>query len=192
MRPTRPRWHAPDRGSRRGFSLIELMTVIVILGMMGAIVMVSWEALFPKTKLHAAVRNLSEHLASARSEAISRNAVFEIHYQIDENRYWVRSPYRLGGGFATEEEESRAILNETDLEEAGLDIVQVTIDDQEYADGQVFVRFDPLGASSAHTVQLHHPSFDAWFTLEVLPLTGEIRFHEGAFEREMPRDGEFD
>ena len=180
------------RSRRAGFSLVELMVVVVILGMMGAVVMVSWEALFPKTKLHAAVRNLSEHLASARSEAISRNAEFQVHYDIDADRYWVRSPYREGGGLAREEDEQRILLNETDLGEAGLDIVQVTIDDQEYLDGPVYVRFDPLGASSAHTIQLHHEAFDAWFTLEVLPLTGEIRFHEGIFEREVPREGEFD
>ena len=55
-----------------------------------------------------------------------------------------------------------------------------------------YVRFDPLGASSAHTIVLYHELFQATYTIEVLPLTGEVRVHDGIYERPLPRDGDFD
>ena len=178
---------------RAGFSLIELLGVCIILGMLATVVVVSWQALLPGTRLNAAVRNLSERLAGARSEAIARNATFEIYYDLDLERYWVRTPYRIGGGKATAyQDEERAIMDLTNLDEAGVALHSVKIDGELYRDGQVFVRFDPLGASSAHTIVLYQEIFDSYFTLEVLPLTGEIRFHEGVYEREEPREGAFD
>ena len=34
--------------------------------------------------------------------------------------------------------------------------------------------------------------FDRYFTIEVLALTGLIKFHEGIYERETPKDADFD
>ncbi|MCZ6598322.1 MAG: GspH/FimT family pseudopilin [Planctomycetota bacterium] len=179
-------------GARGGFTIIELMGVIVIMGLIGTVVMVSWQAMGPNSRLNSAVRNLSEHIASARSEAIARNHEFQIHYDLDNERYWVRSPYRLGAGFATYDEEPRVLLHETELGQWGLEIARVTIDDRPYEDGVVSVRFDPLGASAAHTVLLYQTLFERYFTLEILPLTREIRFHDGLYERQIPQEGEFD
>ena len=180
-------------GRRAGFSLVELLSVIVILGMVGTVAVISWQSLLPGTQVNAALRDLSEILAGTRSEAISRNAQFEVHYDLDRERYWIRTPYRIGGGFATaDEDDQRVILDDTRLADIGLAIDTVTIDEEVYSDGVVFVRFDPLGAASAHTVVLHYAPFDQFHTIEVLPLTGEIRHHDGLFEREVPREGDFD
>ena len=190
MRPTA---RALGAAARAGFSLIELMGVIVVLGMIGTAAMLSWQSLLPGAQVNAAIRDMSEVLASARSEAISRNARFEVWYDLDANRYWVRTPYRMGGGLATaDDDDKRVIINDVRLENDGLEIQSVTIDELTYVDGQVFVRFDPLGAASAHTVVLYHPYFQKTHTIEVLPLTGEVRYHEGLYEREIPRDGDFD
>jgi Tfp pilus assembly protein FimT len=173
--------------------MVELLGVVMILGLIGTVAMVSWQALLPGTKVNAAIRDLSEALAGARSEAIARNARFEVYYDLDQERYWIRTPYRIGGGLATAvDEEQRVVRDETALSKAGLQIVEVRIDDESYVDGQVFVRFDPLGASSAHTIVLFHELFKANYTIEVLPLTGEVRVHEGLYERPLPRDGDFD
>jgi Tfp pilus assembly protein FimT len=177
--------------ARGGFSMVELLGVIVILGLIGTVAMVAWQALLPGAKVNAAIRQMSEVLSGARSEAVARNARFEVYYDLDEERYWIRTPFRVEGGLATSAEEQRAFRDDTRLGEAGLAIVQVRIDDEIYADGQVFVRFDPLGAASAHTIELYHQVFDAHYTIEVLPLTGEVRVHDGHFERAPPRDGDF-
>jgi hypothetical protein len=56
----------------------------------------------------------------------------------------------------------------------------------------VYVRFDPLGASSYHAVVLAQPLFERTFTIEAMPLTGDIRFHDGLFERDAAGPEDFD
>lgn len=184
MKPT-------TRLSRAGFSLVELLSVIVIIGMIGTVAVVSWQALLPGAQVNSEIRNLSEVLASTRSEAIARNRAFEIRYDLDQERYYVRTPYRLGGGFAAADEDNlRVLIDDTYLD--SLRIESVTIGEETYAEGEVFVRFDPLGSTSAHTIVLYYPPFEQTHTLEILPLTGEVRHHEGLFRREDPREGDFD
>jgi prepilin-type N-terminal cleavage/methylation domain-containing protein len=185
---THPRAHR-----QLGFSLIELMVVIVIIGMMTSVAVISWRVLLPNQQMNTAIRNLSEALHDTRSKAIAYNREFEIHYQIDEDRYWVVTPYRrFDGGFAVSEDEERLFSHETDLFDSGIDILEIIIDDKEYRDGEVYVRFDPLGAASNHTILLEQTMFERSFTVEVLPLTGEIRFHDGIWEREIAEERDFD
>ena len=83
------------------------------------------------------------------------------------------------------------------MEEAALYLMYSVYDidaiPSEYTDGAVYVRFDPLGASAYHTIRLVHTQFEREFVIEVLPLTGEIRFHDGATFRERlaPDDNDF-
>lgn len=182
------------QSNRSGFTMAEILVVIVILGMISGVVVVSWKAILPNQRVRSAVRNLSEVLYGTRSEAIAFNREFRIYYDLDNESFSVRTPYLIGGGFAlTDDDEDRLWTNENDLLSAGLYIDSVTIDEETYTTGLVFVRFDPLGAGSSHTVVLQSDLFeDNFYTVEVLPLTGEIRFHDGAWQREPAEDKDFD
>lgn len=174
---------------RAGFTLVELMVVIVILGLVGGVAISSWASMLPQQEFNTAVRNLSEVLYETRSNAIAQNREYKILYDIENDTYRVRTPFLYGGGFATtEDDEDRLFIEQTDLGEKGIDLVQITIDDRKYTTGVVEVRFYPLGASSYHTIQLQQKLFEREYTLELLPLTGEIRLHDGFFER-TPVDG---
>ena len=189
------------RAPRRqgGFTLVELMGVIVVLGLLTTVTALNWKKIVPREQINAAVRTLSNTLNGTRSEAIARNAEFRVIYHLDEQRYWVETPFRETGGLASPripgeedpEAEKRATIDHTDLED-GVRMVSVTVDDEEYVDGEVFVRFAPQGSSTAHTVVLYHEPTDSTHTIEVLALTGLIRFHEGLFIREEVGDGDFD
>ena len=50
--------------ARAGFSLIELMGVVVVLGLMAGMVAVSWQSMLPRAQLNQAVRDLSTQLSS--------------------------------------------------------------------------------------------------------------------------------
>ncbi len=181
------------RNPRRGFSLIELMVVVIIIGLISGIAMISWEAILPNQQFNSAVRKLSEVLHGTRSEAIARSREFQIWYDLDNDTYRVRTPFRIGGGLAREEDdEERLWTEETNLAPEGIDLLQVRVDDQTYTQGSVFVIFDPLGAASYHTVVLAQPLFERTFTIEALPLTGDIRFHDGLFEREVVEPEDFE
>jgi prepilin-type N-terminal cleavage/methylation domain-containing protein len=175
--------------ARHGYTLVELLAVIVILSMTAGAVMVSWEAMLPNQRLNSDVRDLTARLYAARSDSIARSAQFRMHYQIDENRYWVTTPFRLGGGLAAADEE-RMRIDLTKLRD-GVEIASVTIDGVDYTDGEVFVRFDPLGGCNDHTVVLYQRPFERYFTIEVLGLTGLIHFHDGIFTRDLARDEDF-
>ncbi len=176
-----------------GFTLTELMVVVVIMGMMVSIAVFSWQKMLPDQALNSGVSTLADTIYGARNEAIARSRKFEIHYEIDKNQYWIETPYRAdGGGLVRSDTEERRILDSRDLTEKGIEIVSVTIDEKEYFDGEVEVRFSPLGSTSHHTVVLEHTAADKTYTLEVLALTGDVRFHEGYWKRNLVDDRDFD
>ena len=184
--------------ARAGFTLVELLVVIIVLGLMTTVTALNWKKIVPREQLNAAVRDLSNMLNATRSEAIARNAEYRVLYDLDAQRYWVETPFRRDGGLALPripgeedpEADQRATIDETFLED-GVRYVSVTIDDEEYVDGQVFVRFSPQGSSSAHRIVLFHEPTATNQTIEVLGLTGLIRFHEGLYERPEVTDSDF-
>lgn len=176
---------------RSGFSIVELLVVVLIIGMMAGAVTVTWQTRIPATRLQSAVRELASKLWGTRSDAIARNRTFYVHYQLDEERYWVVSPFRPGGGFAVNEDE-RMVLEVVDLRTKDVELSHVVVDGVVYDRGEVRVAFEPTGRVSDHLVYLYQPLFERSYTVEVLPLTGLIRFHDGVFERIPPRDEDFD
>lgn len=181
---------APGRSA--GFTLVELMVVIIIIGLVGGVAVSSWTSMMPNQEFNTAVRNLSEVLHETRSNAIARNRKFSIHYDLDADTYRVRTPFKAGGGFATSVDDAERIwIHATDLGVKGIDLTRVTVDDQVFTDGVVEIVFQPLGASSYHVIELEQTTLAREFTLEVLPLTGEIRMHDGFFERDPVDEGDF-
>lgn len=174
---------------RAGFSLVEMLAVLVILGLIAGIVMVSWRAVLPHEQLHSAVRGLAAALLSARSEAIARNGEFRLEYDLENGRYRLMTPFKNGGGLAAREEDKIAFP--WTVFPKGIQFHHVVIDGTEYAKGVVFVRFDPLGAASGHTITLVQKPDDAFYTVDVQALTGLIEYHEGLYLREPAREGDF-
>jgi prepilin-type N-terminal cleavage/methylation domain-containing protein len=184
---------AHAEGQRRAaFTLVELMVVVIILGLIGGVAITSWASLLPNQQFNSAIRNLSEVLYGTRSDAIARNREYLVQYDLDQDSYRVRTPFKPGGGFATTQEEADHLwTDETSLAEKGIDLLEITVDGQTYAEGRVEVYFRPLGGSAHHVIQLRQSLFEREFTLEVLPLTGEIRMHDGLFTREKADEGDF-
>ena len=196
MTPAHTHFSPPPRGDALGFTMVELILVVAIIGLASAAVTVSLEALVPGERLNTSVRNLSAALRSARAEAISRSMEFRLIYDVDFERYRIGTPFRIDGGSIVtsddpDDEQQRYYTNWRALK-PGVELEQVIIAGEEFSEGQVFVRFDPLGAASDHTVILSQPKHNQVFTVEVLALTGLIRLHEGFYLREIPDDGDFD
>jgi general secretion pathway protein H len=178
------------RTSRAGFTLAEMMAVLVIIGLAVGIASLSWQKILPHETLGAEVRELNAILHATRSEAIARNAEFRIQYDIDEDWYRIETPFTDDGRLAVADQE-RIRLPEHQLAD-GIEIVEVVIDDEAYTDGQVRVFFQPSGTASDHTIVLRQELSNQEHTIEVLALTGLIRFHEGIFRREPPKESEFE
>jgi len=184
------------RSRRAGFTLIELLAILVILGMLATMTAITWQSVLPRSELHSAVRELASTLSEARSDAIARNAEFMIEYYFEETEahprgYRVVTPYRIGpqGGLAARDEERLArkwsVLPDSIFFKA------ISVDGRRYSEGVVSVRFDPLGAASDHTIVIEQRPYENLYTIEVLALTGLVRFHEGEYQREYPREEDF-
>jgi Tfp pilus assembly protein FimT len=167
-----------------------MMGVLLILALVATIVSVNWEAILPRANLHAAVRGLAATLSGTRSEAIARNATFQIQYDLDQHRYRVVTPFRMDGeGLAVGDEDRRA-LQWTSLPK-GVQFQVVTIDGVEYKKGIVYVRFDALGTASGHTIVLVQLPYENRYTIEVQGLLGLIDYREGVYSRPPPKESDF-
>jgi Tfp pilus assembly protein FimT len=181
-------------GRRAAFTLVELMVMVIILGMLASLTFVSWRAVLPSTELNSAVRELAGTLSEARSDAIARNAEFQIEYYFEETAehprgFRVITPFRVGGqGGLAHEDEERLARSWIELPES-VRFQAITVDGKTFTTGRV--SFDPLGAASDHTIVLVQPEYENRYTIEVLALTGLIRFHDGVFQREPPQEDDF-
>jgi prepilin-type N-terminal cleavage/methylation domain-containing protein len=181
--------NTPAAASRSGFTLIELMAAVVILGMIAGIVTVNWRAMVPKAELHSSVRAISETINGTRSEAIARNAEYLIEYDLDNARWRMVTPFRLGGGMALGEEERTTLAWK--LLPNSIRFLRIVIDGVDHVQGTCFVRFDPLGGGSSHGIVLGQSPDNHIFSIEVQGLTGTIHLHDGTFVREPPQEGDF-
>ncbi|MEM6672663.1 MAG: prepilin-type N-terminal cleavage/methylation domain-containing protein [Planctomycetota bacterium] len=194
MRPAPNRHRRATDAARRGFTLVELMVVVGVVGIGMALVTSSIDSLLPKERLNTGVREMTAVLRDTRSQAIGRGLEFFIEYDLAEERYRRVTPFVLGGGrFDPEsDEESERVFGEWSNLPDGVEIESVGMSGEVYTDERVFARFDPRGAASDHQVVLSQPQYENYYTIEVLALTGTFKFHRGIFLREAPNDGDFE
>jgi prepilin-type N-terminal cleavage/methylation domain-containing protein len=183
--------------TRRGYTLIELLLVMVALGLLATVVYVTWEAILPRTKLNTAVRELAATLQETRSDAVSRGVAFTVEYAFEENEdhprgYRVVTPFRAGGqGGLAADDEDRLALAWKRLPE-NIEFQSITIDGQLILKGLAIVRFDPRGSASDHNIVLVQKPYGNTYTVEVQALTGFIHMQAGEFVRQPPKDGDFE
>ena len=75
-----------------GFTLLELVLVLLLMGLIAGFTLPFVASTLDRLKLQSEVRKISSALQFARSEAISKKAIFTFNIDIDENRYWLAIP----------------------------------------------------------------------------------------------------
>lgn len=167
--------------------------MIVVLGLMATLVALDWRAMLPRSELNSTVRALAATISGTRSDSIARNVEFGILYDIDGNSWRVVTPFAKGGGLAASFEDR--LLFEPTACKSSVEIAGIWLDGEEYTQNPngngVYVRFDPLGGSTGHTVILNQPQYNNATTIEVMALTGQVKMHQGVFNREVVDDTSF-
>ena len=138
-----------------GFTLIELIVVITILGILAAAVLPSVSGISPKYRLRSSARKLGATIGWARSMASGTSEEHVLRYDLDRQRYWVILP-------PGPEEDPELDVDERDTMpeawlESAIEIVEIRFPDGggENA-GIIDVTFDPYGNEGSHVIILRN------------------------------------
>ena len=162
--------------SRKAFTLMELVLVMVIIGIIATLVMTRMDGLLPTYRLSGAAAEIAALVELAQSSAVSKGECLGIRYDIEKGRYWIVFP-----------DEEGIIKDEVDDEEARIaerslpkdvrfkDIVFG--DDESRENGYVTQRISTLGAISSVMIHLED-SREQELSIEVLAISGQAVFYD--------------
>lgn len=74
--------------NRKGFTLLELMIVIMLIGIIAAIALPGFQGWMVKNRLNGAARQVMTELMETRSKAVSRNNRFRVFF-INDHQYTI-------------------------------------------------------------------------------------------------------
>lgn len=179
--PPRPQTLSLHTDARAGYTLIELMVVIVLLAIVVTITVVSLDGFLPDQQIKSASRAVRQRLELARVKAAATGRNFAVVYDLDEQSMWLLVPEGEESAEALEREtetgrrENRRELLKLKLEDFNGDIQFIGVqqgEESEQTDGLITIEISPLGTGSGHIVTLKDKKTDQVYSLELNPLTG--------------------
>ena len=169
-----------------GFTLIEILAVVLIIGMVLAIVLPNLDRITPKHRLASAAREIASTSELARHLAITRSALYSVLYELDPPGSRGRAIYRIL--LPPGEDGQRDSLSGRVLPD-GVAIRSVSVAGGSGASsGEVLIDFSPTGEDGAHIVVLENED-GALLSVKFQPLVGIASFSEGEARFEEYRGG---
>ncbi|MGE0435146.1 MAG: Tfp pilus assembly protein FimT/FimU [Planctomycetota bacterium] len=185
----------PGRTSR-GFTLIEIIAVIMIIGIMFTIVILNIDGMIPGEKIKAEARSIGQLLQLARSEAAGKGVNYGIVYDLSKHRYWLLTPVNKEQTYSTEhatedgKTDKRRQTFYTELPK-GIEFKDVQLGagkDTTIKRGQVRIEISPLGTASGHVVHLIDTKSKQEYSIELNALTALVTYHNNYYDYEELED----
>jgi prepilin-type N-terminal cleavage/methylation domain-containing protein len=177
-----------SRLRKEGFTLIELVLVIALVGVVAAVVLPRLDPFLPKRRLKSAVRLLSGTISLAYGDAIAKNTRYRLYFDTGQGKYWItelrsREEDREGAGapairLGTQFELLQYEDMSKDVEQvmptepmfaprtlpAGVHFSSVEIRRDLTATGldSPYIEFNPLGSASPATIILNNDDGDGF------------------------------
>lgn len=79
-------------GRRRGFTLLELLAVVALLGIILFFVVPNVDAMTPGARLKSTARKIASTMELAQGEAIASQKEFTVAYDLSRQTYWIILP----------------------------------------------------------------------------------------------------
>lgn len=172
---------------QKQFTLVELLVVVFIIGAILSLTFTALEDLTPSSRLSATARQLGDYISLARNEAAAQGKVFQIHYDISNNSYWMEVPLDLN--IQDTESLSYLVGNSSDGADrpgampivplkAGVRFEDITLSQEIIkTSGKVIVNFTPFGFSAGHIVHLKSEGGQQ-ISIEINGLTGISSYYD--------------
>ncbi|MBI5367810.1 MAG: prepilin-type N-terminal cleavage/methylation domain-containing protein [Planctomycetes bacterium] len=165
------------RAAAAGYTLIEMIMVVLIIGLMLTLVFTRLDLATPRYALRAAARDVSRLINLAKSQAITLGRIHYVQYDLKEGAYRILAPYEKA---ADPEAAARdlAAVPELGWEETMHRSLPRDVRFKDVAfgtgvpsdSGLVTIQISPFGTTTGHVVHLTNEKED--FSVDVNPLTG--------------------
>jgi prepilin-type N-terminal cleavage/methylation domain-containing protein len=192
------------RRGARGFTLLELLVVVAILGVMILVTVSFSQGLGPESALDAAAREVSSRVEEARNAAVVCGRRVFVEYDLGEGRnpvQYYRTICEPQPGREKDADADEMLLTVRDWRslQEGVTIESVVLGDTEpWTHGVVRVAVQPDGSMPSHLIRLWSPELDpdrnratGWACVQVAGLLGQARVLNRYVEPEFLTDGTF-
>lgn len=138
--------------SREGFSLVELMIVIALIGIIAGIAVPSYQSYIRKTNFKSAVRELTSDLFYTKEKGISESRIFRISFTADSGIYAIQRETATAGTYETVQ--TRDISSRDDIKVTGAAF-----------GGKSYIEFQPRGTCTSGSVAVANDKWTATINL---------------------------
>ena len=132
------------RTHTRAFSLIEVITVVAVLGILAAVLSPKIDGWVGKSKIRTSADELQQYLSFMKGEALGRGVVVKTEISEDENSMVIYSSNELTSNCQSSEVEWENINNNLDFK--NIELISEVEDDE--------LCFFPNGSSNGGTITL--------------------------------------
>ena len=165
------------RNRGRGFTLFELLLVLLLVGLFSALLSVRLESLLPRGGLRLATRTIIKEIHGHRGKAAYTHSKQILRLDVDENTL---HPFD-----SEPEEETKSEQLSTIYLPEGVRIEDVMLlTEGKIQQGQARIRFYRNGCVERALIHVRNEEDDA-YTLEINPSTGNVEVHDGYIEQEI-------
>lgn len=148
-----------------GYSMMEMMTVIVIVGILSAMAVPGFLAVMPRLKLRADARTNLNYLRLARSKAVAENRQFGVYFDSGARQVVLFADIANPAN-ATYDDGADSVIQRSDVLSQG-----IAYDASSFA-GDCVVFFPTGSASATGSIQVKDTYHGRQYTLSVLASTG--------------------
>jgi len=161
-----------------GFTLIEMVAVVVIISLFAAIVIVKVDSVLPSCRIRQTARQVGLNIQAAKSCARREGGEMEIVYDFDNNRCRV-----IPAGGDEDADPDEIALNTCDLPD-GIRLQDVELSDLTIIEtGRLRISVSTAGLINPHYVHIVSDE-GRTFTIMVRMMSGIVEYREGRFKPE--------